>query len=91
MGIGPLKCFKITGDNEKWEDFSDRLDMEPLKTYISLKVRMMFDPPANGQLETAYNNIIKELEFRISSLWDRYMNSDDEEIINWVNANRKEV
>lgn len=91
MGIGPLKCFSIIGDDEKWSDFSERLDMEQFKTYVYLKVKMLFDPPANSQLESSYNNTIKELEFRISSLWDRYMNSDDEEIKKWVDTNKKEV
>lgn len=91
MGIGPLKCFSISGKDEKWSDFSERLDMEQFKTYVYLKVKMLFDPPVNSQLASSYNNTINELEFRISSLWDRYMNSDDEEIKNWVDANKKEV
>lgn len=90
MGIGPLKCFSIQNKDAKWRDFSDRFDMEALKTYIHLKVKMLFDPPANNQLAESYNNTIKELEFRIHSLWDRYMNSDVESIKEWVNANNND-
>lgn len=91
MGIGPIKCFKIENVNDKWEDFDKRLDMEQFKTYIYLKVKMMFDPPANNQLYTSYDNIIKELEFRIHSLWDKYMESDKASIKTWVEANKGEV
>lgn len=88
MGIGPLKVFKITGNDEKWSDFSNRFDMEGLKTYIYMNVRIMFDPPANSQLLESYKNTIKELEFRIHSLWDMFMKSEKETIKEWVDANK---
>lgn len=91
MGIGPLKCFSINDKTSKWSDFSDRFDMEGFKTYMHLKVKMQFDPPANSQLAESYNNRIKELEFRIHSLWDRYMKSDVKSIKEWVDSNKKEV
>lgn len=91
MGIGPLKCFKINGDTEKWSDFDERLDMEDFKTYVFIKVKMLFDPPANNQLTESYNSVSKELEFRIHSLWDMYMKAPETTIQEWVEANKKEI
>lgn len=90
MGVGPLKCFKIKSAEEKWTDFSKRLDMEDLKTYVYLKVKMLFDPPANNQITTSYDNTIKELEFRIHSLWDKYMGTEEESIKEWIEENKGE-
>lgn len=87
MGIGPLKCYKITNASDKWSDFDNRLDMEDFKTYMYLKVKMLFDPPANNQIMESYNKVIQELEFRIHSLWDMYMGSTEESIQNWVKEN----
>lgn len=90
MGIGPLKAFKITGDTEKWSDFDTRLDMEDFKTYMFIKVKMLFDPPANTQLTESYNNTATELEYRLHALWDNFMKSDKESIQEWVQANSGE-
>lgn len=87
MGIGPIKCFKITGNTETWQDFDKRWDMELLKTYMCLKVKAMFDPPANSQLAESYDNIAKEQEFRLHSLWDMYMKAEEQSIKDWVEAN----
>lgn len=88
MGIGPMKCFKINGKDETWNDFDKRFDMEEFKTYLFIKVKMLFDPPANNQLSESYNNTVKELEFRIHSLWDIYMKSSEDSIREWVNSNK---
>ena len=87
MGIGPTKCYKISSKDDKWEDFDKRLDMEMFKTYIFMKTRMLFDPPANTQLTESYKATITELEYRIHTLWDQWMNSDDEDIKAWADGN----
>lgn len=87
MGIGPLKTFKITGDSETWSDFDTRIDMESFKTYMFIKVKLLFDPPSNSQLKESYENTATELEFRIHSLWDMYMKSDIQSIKDWVEEN----
>lgn len=91
MGIGPLKCYRISGSTETWNDFDERLDMEDFKTYMFIKVKMLFDPPANTQLTESYKNTAQELEFRIHSLWDMYMKSSEESIQKWVKENEKEI
>lgn len=48
-GVGPSTCFKITSDEQTWQDFiGDSDDYEMVKTYIYEKVKMNFDPPTSS-------------------------------------------
>lgn len=65
MGIGPSEGFLIEDDTTQWTDFvSDIGKIEAIKTYIYLKVKLLFDPPTNSSIESI-NNMIKELEWRL--------------------------
>jgi hypothetical protein len=37
-----------------------------VKSYVSMKVRLMFDPPTTGTLTDAINKQISELEWRMN-------------------------
>ena len=67
MGVGPPDGFSITGTYETWDDFlSGSTNLEGVKTYIYMKVQLMFDPPtSSAKLESA-NRIIGELEWRLN-------------------------
>jgi hypothetical protein len=68
LGIGPSTGFYITDDAKQWIDLlGDRKDLEGVKTYIYLKVRLMFDPPANQSLLKSINEQISELESELAS------------------------
>lgn len=67
IGIGPDTGFKITGEGETWDDlFEGFSDIEAVKQYIFMKVKMVFDPPANSYVMTAYQDMCKELEWRLN-------------------------
>ena len=59
-------CFEITGPNEKWTDFiqDDKL-INNVRSYMYLKVKLLFDPPINGSLIESINRQINELEYRL--------------------------
>jgi len=68
VGIGPKAGFVITGKNEKWSDLlGDRIDLELVKTFIYLKVRLIFDPPTNAFLVDAIERQISEMLWRIAN------------------------
>lgn len=72
LGVGPETGFMISSDLETWSDFiGDRKDIEGVKTFIYLKVRLVFDPPANQFLVDAMERQIRELECRINTLVDK--------------------
>lgn len=66
MGIGD-SGFSIISGNEKWEDFLDtsQYNLTALKSYVALKVRMLFDPPTSSIVKQALDENLKELEWRI--------------------------
>lgn len=67
MGIGPSEGFSIQDSYDTWKDYlSDTSLIEPVKTYIALKVRLIFDPPASSTVIEAINRTISELEWRLN-------------------------
>ena len=69
LGVGPSKGFRISDSLALWSDFipEDNLMFEPVKTYMGLKVRLLFDPPASGAVTDSINRAISELEWRLYS------------------------
>lgn len=67
LGVGPPEGFRIEDDLTTWSDYTnDKLLYESVKTYIYLKVRLLFDPPASSSLIEAMNRQISELEWRLN-------------------------
>lgn len=68
LGIGPSEGFEITGEEETWEDFlgGDMRRINSVKTYIFMKVRLAFDPPASSYVLSAYEDSCKEFEWRLN-------------------------
>ena len=68
MGIGPNDGFSITGENDLWTDFmEDSILLNSVKTYMYLRVKLLFDPPLTSSTVDSFNKLISELEFRMNS------------------------
>ena len=66
IGVGPAEGFTIEDATTTWSDFigmSPKLEF--IKTYVYLKVKLIFDPPQSSSVIEAYNRSIGELEYRI--------------------------
>lgn len=73
LGVGPIAGFKITSNSEEWADYvGDRLDLESVKSYIYLKVRLLFDPPQNSFLVDSIAKQIEEYEWRLQVQLEPY-------------------
>lgn len=71
MGVGPSEGFTIYDDSAIWEEFTlDNTKIESVKTYVYLKVRLLFDPPTNSTVMESIKEMIKELEWRLNSAVD---------------------
>lgn len=69
LGVGPAEGFKITGSSELWNDFlHDDNQLELVKTYVYMRVKLMFDPPNVSYVLEAQKNIISEMEFRMMAV-----------------------
>ena len=67
LGVGPTNGFSISDDSAVWSDFlTSNQQLEAVKTYMYLRVKMMFDPPTSGTVVQSTENLIKELEFRLN-------------------------
>lgn len=65
LGIGPSKGFMIEDKEDFWEDFFTD-DLEAVKTYVYLKVKLVFDPPTSSAVMESMNRQISELEWRLN-------------------------
>lgn len=71
LGVGPASGFYIEDNSTIWDDFvSDDPRLNSIKTYIYMKVRMVFDPPASSSTADAFNKYISELEWRLNATVD---------------------
>ena len=68
LGVGPTAPFKITGEDEVWDDFSASAYQEDVKQYIFLKTRLIFDPPASSIVKDAYEKQIDMLEWTLKEV-----------------------
>ena len=67
LGVGPSKGFSIRDENDSWEDFfSKDSNLESVKSYVYMKVRLLFDPPQSSAVTESINRLISELEWRIN-------------------------
>ena len=79
LGVGPEQPFSITGDSETWADFlGDKVtEFEAVKTFIYIKVRLIFDPPTNSFVVDAYDKTAKEYEWRLIVQAERGLKLDE--------------
>lgn len=74
LGIGTKEPFAITGSSERWSDFIPTGDLEAIRTYVYLKVRLLFDPPESSFVLQEYRRAIEELEWEMNTAveWELY-------------------
>ena len=67
LGIGPDEGFMIEDKEAAWDTFlgTDK-NLNPVKTYVYLRVRMLFDPPTTAYLVSAMQDQIREMEWRLN-------------------------
>lgn len=67
LGVGPSSGFKIEDNGKLWMDYiSEDSDLEAVKTYIYLKVKLLFDPPLSSSVIEVMKQSITELEWRLN-------------------------
>lgn len=69
IGLVEADKFPIVDVDDTWTDLlGGRADLEIVKSYIYLKVKLMFDPPTNSAAVESIKQLINEHEWRISNL-----------------------
>lgn len=69
LGVGPETGFVIEDDTSTWVSFvpeANAAQLHAVKSYIYMKVKLMFDPPLSSAVIEAMNRQIAELEWRLN-------------------------
>lgn len=68
LGVGPTEGFTIQDETSVWTDFipDDDPRFAGVKSYVPLKVKLLFDPPDRSSVINATNEMITELEWRLN-------------------------
>lgn len=84
LGVGPSKGFVIKDESNTWKEFipDDRIDIESIKSYVYMKVRLLFDPPSSSAAIASMEKLISEFEFRINVAVETPQSTGEEEIQN---------
>ena len=66
LGVGPVEGVEIKNASTKWTEITDDNPLlNALKSYVHLRVKMLFDPPEIGFVLTAYKEQIEKAEWRL--------------------------
>jgi hypothetical protein len=66
LGVGPSEGFTIVDETSVWTDFvPDTTKVEALKTYVHLRVKLVFDPPLSSTVVETIKETLRELEWRL--------------------------
>ena len=81
LGVGPEDGFSITDKSAVWTDvIGDNKFIEAVKTFVGLKVRLIFDPPTSSAVLDSINKTISELEWRINVMVENKANATGGEV-----------
>lgn len=68
LGIGPAGGVAIEDATATWDEvLGVDVELNMVKTYMYLRVRMVFDPPTTSYLLNAMQEQLKEFEWRLST------------------------
>ena len=83
IGVGPAEGFSIEDKEDTWTDFiPESQKLEFVKSYVYMKVKLLFDPPISSAAIESINRLTSELECRIQMATDPIIDKREEEIQN---------
>lgn len=79
LGVGPKEGFRIQDESTTWDEYiSEEIFLDSVKSYMYLKVKLIFDPPTISVVSNAMNESINELESRINTFVETELNNSKE-------------
>lgn len=85
IGVGPKEGFIVENDTATWGELIGEVESPNLylyvKSYVSLRVRLLFDPPTSSGAIDAMERQTRELEWRITVTTDPIVGEEDHEIV----------
>lgn len=78
LGVG-TEGFQIEDKDAVWSEFIESDKLAATKSYVYLRVKLLFDPPLNSAIIEAIKESIRELEWRLNVRVES-KSEDDEEV-----------
>lgn len=67
IGVGPSEGFFIVDKTTTWDEFiPSGKSLESVKSYMYMKVKLLFDPPQSSAVMESMKNMISEFEWRLN-------------------------
>lgn len=67
IGVGPSEGFFIVDKTTTWDEFiPSGKSLESVKSYMYMKVKLLFDPPQSSAVMESMKNMICEFEWRLN-------------------------
>lgn len=72
LGVGPSDGFSISDKKATWNDFlKNDKNLDSVRSFVYLKVRLLFDPPTSSAVIESMNRQASEFEWRINVAADK--------------------
>lgn len=65
LGVGK-EGYQIEDKDNVWSEFVESDKLAAIKSYVHLRVKLLFDPPLNSAIIEAIKESIRELEWRLN-------------------------
>ena len=83
IGVGPAEGFAIQDKTAVWADLiNDEKKLNSVKSFVYLKVKLLFDPPANSAAIQSLKELASEFEWRLNVAAESTNPEGEEEIQN---------
>ena len=83
LGVGPSEGFSIEDENATWNDFiPEDKRLSSIRSYVYMKVKLLFDPPLSSSVMESMNRMISEFEWRLNVAAEPTQSNQEEEIQN---------
>jgi hypothetical protein len=70
LGVGPVAGYEVVDATQEWTEFIADPRLNSVKTFVYLKVKLVFDPPTTGFHTASIENQLNELVYRINTVVD---------------------
>jgi hypothetical protein len=78
LGVGDPLGFMIEDNTTDWDEFVNDAQLNSVKSYMFLRVKLFFDPPQVGFVITSMDRQIEQLEWRLLVAADTPYLGEDE-------------
>ena len=79
LGVGPSEGFSIEDENATWNDFiPEDKRLSSIRSYVYMKVKLLFDPPLSSSVMESMNRMISEFEWRLNVAAELTQSNEEE-------------